>query len=282
MEKKQFLKRKQDTAKKSQTSTTKKSYRYYLDNFKDKDDKKKKVEAEQESEMNTDRVGERPLINVSSKHMISNNKERNTFETESGRKMISSDKKNAYLKIINDRSETKENKNDIPRSKSFNESCKSSARSKPPVISRMQGSGKKVPQPIYEVIKEKDEEKDCSPKTPLTGDQCYTYDDSSSIKKVVVKRPFLSKGSGRAGGIGNNDLSISTNDRDRNTMKHSMNHSPMNDSYMKHIKPNINRSFDYGLKDADNPDQVLNEVSINIKKQNILKEDPNNLNMQQK
>lgn len=282
VEKKQFLKRKTDTAKKSQTSTTKKSYRYYLDNFKDKDDKKKKMEATQESELNTDRVGDQYLIKCSSKHLLSSNKDRRqTLENESGRKIISSDKKNQYLKIINDKSETKENQNDLPRSKSFNEGNKNSARNKPPVVSRMHGSAKKVQ--YCEVIKEKDEEKDGSPKTPLTGDQCYIYDDSSSIKKVVIKRPYLSKGSGKAGGVGATDLSINTIDRERNTVKHSMNHSPMNEHYMKQIKPNIHRSFDYGQRDSENLEQqVLNEVSINVKKQNILKEDPTNLNLQQK
>lgn len=52
------------------------------------------------------------------------------------------------------------------------------------------------------MINEHDEYNDVSPRTPNNKDHTITYDDSSSIRKVVIKRPFLARGSGKAGGLG--------------------------------------------------------------------------------
>lgn len=63
------------------------------------------------------------------------------------------------------------------------------------------------------MIKESNEDDQITPRTPNTRiglPQSTTPNNKdSSIKKIVIKRPFLTRGSGKAGGVGNPNQSVS-------------------------------------------------------------------------
>jgi hypothetical protein len=100
VEKKQFLKRKTDTAKKSQTSTTKKNYKYYIDNFKAEGNQQESKMTEQ-TELNTDRNLDNFLIKTSSKCNLTGKKERVTFESDvKEHEAPSSSKKSQFNKMV--------------------------------------------------------------------------------------------------------------------------------------------------------------------------------------